>query len=119
MVVPLQEFLIVIVGSVVLSLVLLAALWPWMRKFRRLLLIGTACAVAIIAWDVALNLTNATTLNVDSDLLGLSFQDIGSGVLAFCAGLVALAPGDGWQPKRVLGASAIVGLLTILVDRYA
>ncbi len=119
MVVPLREFVFVTVGSVVLSLVIVAALLPWTREIRRLALIGAACVVGIIVWNVALSVANAAALNVDSDILGLSGQDVGSGVLAFVATLVAFALGDRVQPmRRVLGASAIVGLVTTSVDRF-
>src|SRR5438874_9093021 len=63
MVVSLREFIFVTVGSVVLSVAILAALWPWARQPRRLLAIGLATAIGIIAWNTALNLTNATGLN--------------------------------------------------------
>jgi hypothetical protein len=119
MVVPVQEFVFVTVGSVVLSLVLVAALLPWTRAARRLVLIGLACAVGIIVWNVALNVGNAAALNVDSAILGLSVQDVGSAVLACVVTLVALMLGDRGQPtSRKLGASAIVGLATLIVDRF-
>jgi hypothetical protein len=119
MVVPLREFLFVTIGSVALSLVILAAIWSWTHELRVLVLIGGACAVGIILWNLALNLTNATSLNVDSDVLGLSVQDVGSGVLALVAVALALALGyRGLSTGRVLGAAAIVGLVTIVVDRF-
>jgi len=119
MVVPIQEFVFVTVGSVVLSLVLLAVLLPWTRDARRLVLIGFACAVGIIVWNVALNVANAGALNVDSAILGLSIQDVGSAVLALVATFVALMLGDRGQPTiHKLGASAIVGLATLIVDRF-
>ena len=120
MVVSLPEFIFVTVGSVVLSLALLAALWPWARRPRRLTTIGLATAVGIVAWNAALNLGNATGFNVDSPVLGLSLQDVGSGVAAFAT--TALALGlltDRAQPAgRVVGASAIVGLVTVIVDLF-
>ena len=64
MVVPLQEFVFVIVGSVVLSLLLVVALFPWARDVRVLVLIGLACAIGIIVWNVGLNVANAAALNV-------------------------------------------------------
>ena len=119
MVVPIQEFVFVTVGSVVLSLVLVAALSPSAREVRILVLIGLACAIGIIVWNVALNVANAAALNVDSAVLGLSVQDIGSAVLAFGATLGALILGDRGQPtSRKLGAAAIVGLVTLIVDRF-
>ena len=119
MVVPLREFLFVIVGSVALSLVILAAIWSWTREPRLLGLIGGACLLGIVVWNIALNLANATSLNVDSDILGLSVQDVGSGVLAFLAVAVALAVGGHrTSPGRVLGAAAIVGVVTVVVDRF-
>src|SRR5439155_7738355 len=78
MVVSLREFAFVTVGSIVLSLALLAVIWPWARQIRRLTAIGVAVAVGVILWNTALNLTNASSLNVDSPLLGLSVQDVGS-----------------------------------------
>jgi hypothetical protein len=119
MVVPLAEFLFVTVGSVALSLVVLSALWPLTRDFRHLVLIGAACAIGIVAWNIALNVTNAMAFNVDSAILGLSVQHVGSGVLAFLATLLALVVADRGKPRsRVFGASAIVGLATIFVDRF-
>jgi hypothetical protein len=120
MVVSVREFLFVTVGSVVLSLVVLGVLWPWARQVRRLAVIGVAMAVGIVIWNLALNVTNATGLNVDSPILGLSAQDVGSGVLAFVATAVALRLlSDRGEPaRRILGAAAIVGLITIVVDLF-
>ena len=85
MVVSVREFVFVTVGSVVVSVLVLGVLWPWARQVRRLAVIGVAMAVGIVIWNLALNLTNATGLNVDSPILGLSAQDVGSGVFAFVA----------------------------------
>ncbi|TME28924.1 MAG: hypothetical protein E6I75_23005 [Chloroflexi bacterium] len=103
----------------VLSLVLLTALLPWSREVRRLVLIAVACVVGIIIWNVALNVTNAGALNVDKYVFGLSAQDIGSAVLAFIVVLLTLVVAERGQPRsHVLGASAIVGLVTLVVDRF-
>ena len=58
--------------------------------------------------------------NVDSPVLGLSLQDVGSGVLAFAATVLALGLlTERAEPaRRVVGASAIVGLVTIIVDLF-
>jgi hypothetical protein len=119
MVVPIQEFAFVTVGSVVLSLLLLTALWPWTREVRRLVIIASASVVGIVIWNVALNVTNAAALNVDKYILGLSAQDIGSAVAAFTVVLLTLVVAERGQPtSRVLGPSAIVGLVTLMVDRF-
>ncbi len=65
MVVPLQEFAFVIVVSVLLSLAALSALWPWARPARRLAVIAVAMSLGIVAWNVALNVANATSFNVE------------------------------------------------------
>jgi hypothetical protein len=120
MVVSVREFVFVTVGSVVLSVGILAALSPWARQPRRLAAIAIAGALGIMAWNLALNVGNAAGFNVDSPWLGLSLQDVGSGVLAFAT--TALALGlviDRAEPAgRVVGASAIVGLVTIVVDLF-
>jgi hypothetical protein len=120
MVVQFQEFLLVIVGSVVLSLVVLAVISPRMRDVRRLALVGVAGAIGILVWNVGLNVTNSGGLNVDSSILGLSVQDVGSGVLAFIGVFLALTLGTrGLPTSRILTAAAVVGLATIFVDRFA
>jgi hypothetical protein len=120
MIVSVREFVFVIVGSVVVSLALLAALWPWTRQVRRLTTIGLTTAVGILIWNLALNLTSATALNVDSPVLGLSVQDVGSGVLACVttAVVLGLLTDQGEPASRVLSASGIVGVVTIVVDRF-
>src|SRR5919202_4581751 len=107
MVVSLREFAFVTVGSVVLSLVILGALWPWARQPRRLAAVAVASAIGIVAWNAALNFGNATGFNVDSPVLGLSLQDVGSGILAFAATALMLGlVTDRDEPaSRVLGAS--------------
>jgi hypothetical protein len=120
MVVAVEEFVSVILGSVVLSLVVLVFVWPRIRDARRLGVIALACAVGILVWNIGLNVTNAGGLNVDSPVLGLSVQDVGSGVLASIATLVALTAIDrGTAASRRVSISAVVGLLTIVVDRFA
>jgi hypothetical protein len=120
MVVELREYAFVIVGSVVLSLLILAAIWPWTRQPRILLSIGVSAVVGIVIWNTLLNVTNARSLNVDSPFLGLSIQDVGSGVFAFVVTLLALRfviPRTD-NMSRNLAASAIVGLVTIVVDLF-
>jgi hypothetical protein len=118
-VVPIQEFVFVTVGSVVLSLPLLIVLLPWAREPRRLVLIAVACVVGIIIWNAALNVTNAGGLNVDKYVFGLSMQDIGSAVLAFVFVLLTLVVAERGQPRsRVLGVAAVVGVVTLVVDRF-
>jgi hypothetical protein len=120
MVVSVREFVFVTAASVVLSLVIVAATSPWARHPLRLAAIAIASAIGIVAWNLALNVGNATGFNVDSPLLGLSLQDVGSGVLAFAT--TALALGlltDRAEPAgRVIGTAAIVGLVTIVVDLF-
>ena len=121
MVVSPREFIVVIAASIVLSLAILAGIWPRLRDGRTLAVIAVAATIGIILWNLALNVTNASFLNVDSPLVGLSVQDVGSGVAAFVATLVALQfVVDGSQSAaRVLGISAVVGIATVLVDLFA
>ncbi len=118
MVVSPREFIFVSVGSVVVSLAVVAGLWPWARQIRRLAVIAVACAVGIVLWNLALNVGDAAGFNVDGPVLGLSLQDVGSGVLAFATTALALGLlSDQSEPAgRVVGAAAVVGIVTMLVD---
>jgi hypothetical protein len=117
-VVSLREYVFVVVGSVILSVAVLAIFFPWTRRGRTLVTIAVAAALGIVIWNTLLNVTNATFLNVDSPVLGLSAQDVGSGVGAFLVTALALRFVADRQAStgRLLVASALVGLLTILVD---
>lgn len=119
-VVSLREYIFVLVGSVVLSVAVVALLFAWARNARTLTAIALSTIVGIIIWNTLLNVTNATFLNVDSPVLGLSVQDVGSGVGAFVVTLLVLrfVTDRGASLGQVLGASAVAGLLTIVVDLF-
>jgi hypothetical protein len=119
-VVPLQEYVFVVIGSVVLSLAVLAVLLPWVRRARTLIAIALATTVGIVIWNTLLNLTNSAFLNVDSPVFGLSVQDVGSGVGAFLVTALVLhfVTDRQLSTGRMLAASAIVGLVTVLVDLF-
>ena len=119
-----QDLLIYVVGALLAAIVVAAALYwryPWSRKRGRYGIAAIATFVTWIVWRVVLQLSNAENLDVDNPLLlGLSAQDVGSGVLAFL--LTALPMGliidrDG-PANRVVAIAAIAGALAILVDRF-
>jgi hypothetical protein len=114
------EFVAVIIGSVVLSTIVLVALWPRARDARRLAALAAGMTVGIIAWNVMLNLTNAAAMNVDS-AYRVSGQDVGSGVFAFAvAGLaLGLIADRSAKASQVVGMAAIAGIITLVVDLFA
>ena len=119
MVVPLLEFVFVVLGSVVITLLVLALIWPRLRDVRQLVAIEVATIAGIVVWNFALDATNASSLNIDTALLGLSVQDLGSGVLAGLATLLTLLAIVKIAPvSRAVGIAAIVAAVTILVDRF-
>lgn len=120
MVVEPTELVVVIVGSVVLSTIVLAALWPWTRDARRLAALAVGMTVGIIAWNVMLNVTGAVAMNVDS-AYRVSAQDVGSGVFAFAVACLALGLVAGRDAKavQVVSMAAIAGILTLVVDLFA
>jgi len=82
--------------------------------------IAVAMSLGIIAWNVALNVGNVASLNVDPLFLGLSLQDVGSSVVAFITTALALGlVSGGREPaNRIVVAAAIVGVVTLVVDRF-
>jgi len=119
-----QDLLIYVLGALLAAIVVAAALYwryPWSRQRGRFGIAAIGTFVAWIAWSVVLQLSNADSLDVDNPLLvGLSAQDVGSGVLAFL--LTALPMGlitERDEPaSRVVAIAAIAGALAILVDRF-
>jgi hypothetical protein len=118
-VVGLDELIFVTVVSVILSSVILVALWPWMRNARRLVGLSIGMVLGIVAWNLMLNLTNATAMNVDS-AFRVSGQDVGSGVFACAAAslVLGLVVNPREAAGRVVGAAGLAGLITILVDLF-
>ena len=96
------------------------ALWPWARARGRFALVGVATTAGFLAWNVVLNLTNAVGFFVDAPVIGLSWQDAGSGVLAFAAAALLLGLGTERRTPaaRVVGAAAIAGLVAMIFDIF-
>jgi hypothetical protein len=117
-VVSLREYAFVIIGSVVVCLAVVAVLFPWVRHPRTLITIALTTTIGIVIWNTLLNVTNATSLNVDSPLLGLSVQDVGSGVGACLttAFVLRFVTHKNEPAARILWVSAVVGVVTVLVD---
>lgn len=96
------------------------AVWPWARRRGRFVVAGVATVLGFVAWNATLNITNATGFDVDAPIIRLSWQDVGSGVLAFAAAALALgliAARD--EPaRRVVGAAAIAGLVAMVFDIF-
>src|SRR2546425_1386659 len=119
-----QNFLIYVVGALLAAAIVAAVLYwryPWSRPRGRLGTAAIATFVAWILWRVVLELSGGENLDVDNPLLlGLSAQDVGSGVLAFL--FTALPIGlvrDRDEPAHhVVATAAIAGALAILVDRF-
>ena len=65
-------------------------------------------------------MTNATFLNVDSPVLGLSARDVGSGIGAFLVTAIVLRfiTDRRLSTGPVLAVSAVIGLVTVLVDLF-
>ena len=94
------------------------AVWPWARTRGRFAVAGLATLVGWIVWHLVLNVTRATGFDVDAPIIRVSWEDVGSGVLAFFA--TALVLGLITEPKeqasRVVGAASIAGLVALILD---
>jgi hypothetical protein len=94
--------------------------WPWSRQRRRIVVGPIAAVVAFLIWRGALIIANGANLDIDYPLLGLSFEDIGTGVMAFLFAALAFGMGfDRAEPaQRVVTSAGLVGAAAILVDRF-
>ena len=105
------------VAGVLVSVVLLAL--PWPRGKFRWLIAAVATALGWFAWNLVLNDADATGLDVDAPVVMASWQDAGSGILAFVASALALTV---YEPKesalRIVGAAALAGVVAFVFDIF-
>src|SRR5204863_8399209 len=99
---------------------LVLAAWPWARRRYRFALAGVTTTIGFIAWNLTLNATDATGFNVDAPVVGVSWADAGSGVLALV--VTVLVPGLITERREsalhVVVAASIAGLVAIVVDLF-
>src|SRR3954466_9880821 len=93
---------------------------PWGRRRGRFGVAGVTTTVGFIAWNFTLNATDATGFNVDAPVIGLSWADAGSGVLALVVTVLVLGliTERRESAAHVVGAAAIAGLVAIVVDLF-
>jgi urea transporter len=114
---------LITVGAILTAVAAAGALyaWPWSRDRRRIVVATIAAVVAFLIWRGALIIANGANLDIDYPLLlGLSFEDIGTGIMAFVFAALALGLGiDRAEPaRRVVTSAGLVGAAAILVDRF-
>ncbi len=110
------------IAALVVGLLAAAALaaWPWARREGRFAVVGVATALGFAAWNTTLNLTNGTGFNVDAPVVRVSWQDAGSGILAFAFTALALGlvVARDEPARRVVGAAALAGLVALVFDTF-
>jgi hypothetical protein len=114
---------LIVLGAGLVGLVVAGALyaWPPTREGRRIVVGSVAAVAAFLLWRSALIIADGANFDVDYPvLLGLSFEDIGSGVMAFLFAALAFGLGtDRAQPAQlVVKSAAIVATAVMLVDRF-
>jgi len=82
------------------------------------LVAGITTLVSWIAWHLLLNATGASGFDVDAPIIRVSWEDVGSGVLALFAtvGLFGLVTECRERASRVVGAAAMAGLVALILD---
>jgi hypothetical protein len=110
------------ISAVVAGVLAAAALaaWLWARRRGRFAVAGITTLVGWIAWHLLLNATRATGFDVDAPVIGLSWEDVGSGVVALFATVLVLGLVTERREAavRVVGAASIAGVIAMLVDLF-
>ena len=105
------------VAGVLAAGVVAALVWGGQRG--RFALAGAATFAGFVAWNLTLNATHARGFNTDAPVVGLSWADAGSGVLAFVVTAAALTLVERREPAaRVVGAAALAGVAAAFVDLF-
>jgi hypothetical protein len=110
------------IASVIAGVLAAAALaaWPWARQRGRFAVAGIATLVSWIGWHLLLNATHATGFDVDAPIIGLSWEDVGSGVVALFTTvlILGLITERREQASRVVGAASIAGVVAMIFDLF-
>ena len=110
-------FFFALSAGILASLVLLVL--PWSRGLYRWLIAGVATVLGWIGWNLLLNEADASGFDVDAPVVMASWQDAGSGVLAFVLAALALTA---YEPKetalRVIGSAAVAGVVAFVFDIF-
>ena len=110
------------ISAVVAGVIAAAALaaWPWARRRGRFAIAGVLTLVSWIAWHLLLNATRASGFDVDAPIIGLSWEDVGSGVVALFATVLVLGLVTDRREAagRVVGAASIAGLVAMILDLF-
>ncbi len=112
----------IVVFSIVAGLLAggVLAAWPWARERATFAVAGVAAMAGMMAWNFVLHGSNTASLNVDAPVIGLSWQDVGTGVWAFLVtalvlGLMYRRDADA---QRVIAAATITGLVAMVFDIF-
>ena len=92
---------------------------PWACRRWRFLVAGIATAFGFIAWNLVISHARATGLDIDAPVIALSWQDVGSGVLALATTSIALGVSEPSEPaSKVALSAAIAGLTAMVFDIF-
>ena len=96
------------------------ALWPWARTRRRFVVAGITTVVSWIAWHQLLNAAQPFGFDVDAPIIRVSWEDVGSGVVALLATVLVFGLGTERRERasRVVGAASIAGLVAMIMDVF-
>ena len=92
--------------------------WPWGRRNNRFAVGAFTTALGVLAWNLTLRHTAATGFQADAPLIRVSWQDVGAGVIVclFAALFFGLVAEQTEQALRVVGASALAGVVAALLE---
>ena len=115
---PLVTYVSAVIGGVLVAGALAA--WPWARRRGCFALAGIATLGSWIGWHLLLNATRATGFDVDAPIIRLSWEDVGSGVVALFATVLVLGLITDRREAavRVVGAASIAGVVAMILDLF-
>ena len=93
----------------------------WYKDHFRFAVSSLSTFLGFAAWNLLQNETGAdSVLNIDWPVFPMSWSDVGSGVVAFVATVMALGllTDRNESASRVVAAAGIAGLLSTLVDLF-
>src|SRR5262245_1524915 len=107
----------ILISGIVAGLISAASvlILPWARRRGRFAIAGIATFLGFIAFNFVISYARADGLHVDAPVVALSWQDAGSGAVAFAAAALALGAIERDEKAGIVTLTAAIAAIAAMI----